>query len=174
MYRPKAEIDFPIFYQGYVNQVEVDAPFFNLLDQIHQGFINELESLKNIDFSKAYADDKWTIAQVIRHCIDTERVFAYRAFCISREKNAIVKSFDENEYANNAGLLHNKTNLLDEFLHVRNSTRLLYNSLSNVSGDKFATFENGNKISLKAMAYIIAGHWLHHKNILNERYFVRF
>lgn len=117
-----------------------------------------------------YAEDKWTIKQVLQHINDTERILAYRAFRISRRDRTSLIGFDENEYAKND---HSDTLTLaeirDEFIAIRRSTHFLFSKMN----EKVVDFKgNASKleISPRAMGWVISGHSSHHLNILNERY----
>ncbi len=174
MNKPLAGIDFPVFFKGYVDQVPYTKHPFSLLQESLSSLKNDVKVLSEVDFSYAYGVGKWTIAQVLRHCIDTERIFSYRSLCIARKESNPIIRFDENGYADTAGVLHDRTLLLEELYTVRKSSALLFNSINESNKDSKGNFENGDTISIISMAYIIVGHWYHHKNILQSRYGVAF
>jgi uncharacterized damage-inducible protein DinB len=132
-----------------------------------QEFYNSLPDDK-ADF--AYAENKWTIKQVLQHLTDAERVFAYRALRISRNDETPLASFDENEYVKN-GFANQRSlsSLKQEFNAVRAATDMFLLSLNNQQVMRLGTASN-NPVSVNALAFIIYGHLLHHKNILQERY----
>jgi hypothetical protein len=117
-----------------------------------------------------YAPEKWSIREVIGHLIDTERVFGYRAFCISRGERVSLPAFDENEYIRQS---HYDDRPLGsqtvEFVVVRKSNVLFLRSLDDAAWEAVGT-ANNNRISVRALAYIMAGHVRHHVAILHERY----
>lgn len=118
----------------------------------------------------AYAEGKWTIKQLLQHCIDTERIFQYRALCIARGEKQNLPGFDENEYATAADVSGRSLNsLVEEFKTVRQSTLHLFKHLNkeqlNTEGQA-----NGMKISPIAYGFLCAGHLRHHLNVLRERY----
>ncbi|MDO9375083.1 MAG: DinB family protein [Ferruginibacter sp.] len=119
----------------------------------------------------AYAEGKWTIKEVLQHLIDAERVFAFRALCFSRKEAATLPSFDENDYAVNSNA-NNRSwqNLVDEFLAVRRSTILLFESFDQQMLHCMGT-AGSNILSAEQLGYITVGHFTHHSNVLAERYF---
>lgn len=118
-----------------------------------------------------YAADKWTVKDVIGHVNDSERVFAYRALCIARGDQGSLPGFEQDDYVRE-GDFKNRTlaGLGDEFTHIRNSTIALFRSLSREAWQRRG-IANKNEITVRALAFIIAGHELHHRLILDERYF---
>ena len=100
----------------------------------------------------------------------TERVFSYRAMCISRKDETSFPGFEENNYAKNASASNRKmASLKEEFIALRISTDLLLQSFSEEQLKQKGIASN-NSITVNAIVYIIMGHLLHHKNILQERY----
>lgn len=174
MQKPISGVDFPPFFQGYVELVSHHTESNTILLHSLDAFKSDILKLQFTDFRYSYAEGKWNIGQLVRHCIDTERIFAYRALCIVRRDPALIRSFNENEYAAAAGDDFHKETLLDEFSAVRYANALFFEKLNTNQAALVGKFENGQNISLKAMACIIAGHWLHHKSILEERYGVIF
>jgi len=117
-----------------------------------------------------YAEGKWTLKEVLLHMIDTERVFAYRAMCIARGEQQNLPGFSENSYtANGNADAREMTNLLEEYQAVRMGSICLLRSLTTEQADKLGS-ANGRPVSVRALAYMTAGHELHHLHILKERY----
>lgn len=121
-----------------------------------------------LDFS--YEKDKWTIKEVIGHVIEIERVFAYRILTISRGDDTKLPSVNQEKWMDNN--LHKKRslqNLTEEFITVRTSTlQLLENMDSEMIGCN--GFIGNTKISVRALAFLVAGHQLHHQKIIEEKY----
>jgi uncharacterized damage-inducible protein DinB len=132
-----------------------------------QDFYNSLPDAK-ADF--AYGENKWTIKQVLQHLTDAERVFAYRALRISRNDETPLPSFDEKTYAEN-GFADERSlsSLKQEFNAVRAATDIFLLALNEEQIKRTGTASN-KSVSVNALAFIIYGHLLHHKNILRERY----
>ncbi len=118
----------------------------------------------------AYADCKWTIKQLLSHMVDAERIFAYRVLRLLRGDQTPLPGFDENTYVNNTDL-SNRTlsDLAIEFKAIREANLSLYNSINDTQS-LFTGTASGSQVSVRALLYIIAGHELHHLNIVKERY----
>ncbi len=157
------------YYMKYINLVQgnsvseiVNNHAFDL-----QEFFNCLPEEKE---NYAYAPGKWTPKQVLQHLTDAERVFAYRALRVSRNDTTPLASFDENAYVEN-GFSQQRafSSLKQEFNSVRAATDIFLLSLNNEQIMRMGTASN-NPVSVNALAFIIYGHLLHHKNIFIERY----
>jgi uncharacterized damage-inducible protein DinB len=119
-----------------------------------------------------YAEGKWTIREVIGHLIDAERIFTYRALRIARSDATPLPGFEENDYVRTAGSDERTlASLGQELAAVRESTVLLFQSLPTDAWVRRGT-ASGKEISVRAIAYIVAGHPLHHLRILRERYLI--
>lgn len=120
---------------------------------------------------RVYAPGKWTVKDILQHCIDTERIMTYRALCISRGETVNLPGFEEDLYAENT-LASARTvqDLLDEYEAIRSATCMLFQHMSpNMMLREGSA--NNIKITPLAMAYVVLGHPVHHKNILAERYY---
>lgn len=155
---------------GYVQLASEHGDIIELLTSLKDStfyFFTELPPEKG-DY--AYAGDKWTIKQTLNHMIDTERIFAYRLLCFARGEKQSMPGFDQDTYE---AIAHSNTrtlaNLADEFKTVRAGNLFFINSLTS---DELAIRGNatGYTITVKALLYAMAGHELHHLNILKERY----
>lgn len=118
----------------------------------------------------SYQEGKWSLRQVFGHLSDAERVFGHRAFCIGRGEQAALPSFDENEYmvlsdAAKRPLL----DLVNEFEAVRVANLTYLRLLDDASWLRTGT-AGGNSVSVRALAFIMAGHVRHHLGILRTRY----
>lgn len=118
-----------------------------------------------------YAEGKWSVKEVVGHLTDAERIFAYRMLRIARGDTTPLPGFDENAYVP-AGEFDARTldELLEDFLAVRNATIRLVRSLSADAWSRRGTASD-QPVSARALAFIIAGHELHHRTILEQRYF---
>jgi hypothetical protein len=127
-------------------------------------------SLPEAKQSFRYAEGKWSVAEVLSHLIDGERVFGYRAFCFSRGEQAPLPSFDENAYvaAARAGDV-SAVALAGEFRAVRESNLGFLRRLDASAWTRIGT-ASGKPVSVRALAWIMAGHPRHHLAVLRERY----
>lgn len=168
MQRPKPEETIPYFHR-YIANVQ-DG---NIIDVLTKNQAATQTFIKNIPTEKAeyrYAEGKWSIKEVLLHLVDTERIMAYRALRFARNDKADILGFDENYYAPNSNA-ENRTlaNIATEFQAVRNATIEQFRYYTPEIMDRIGTSYN-NSCSVRGLAYIIAGHELHHRNILEERY----
>jgi hypothetical protein len=161
--------DYPPPFHRYISLVEESTIAEGLKNQ-YQPALNLLQSITEQKSTFTYAPGKWTIKQMMQHIIDAERIFSYRALCIARGEQQKLPGFDENEYAANSNADVRKWNdLLNEFVSVRASTKILYHSFTeNMLSSK--GLSNGNVITVNSLGFITAGHLQHHINILRERY----
>jgi uncharacterized damage-inducible protein DinB len=118
-----------------------------------------------------YAPGKWTVKEVVGHVADAERIFAYRALRIARGDQTPLSGFEQDDYVR-AGRFNERKlqDLVDEYADVRQATLALFHSLNPEEWLRRGTASN-NVVTVLALAYIIAGHELHHRKALDELYF---
>jgi hypothetical protein len=117
-----------------------------------------------------YAPDKWTMKEVIGHLTDSERIFTYRALCIARADATPLPGFEQDDYVRAAACARRQLReMAEEFAEVRAATIALYRSLDEDAWNRRG-LANNNEISVRALAFITAGHELHHRRLLEERY----
>jgi len=170
MARPAPQ-DAAEFYHGYINHAKGSS--------VAEVMTNHAADLKkfydNLPEEKAdyaYAEGKWTIKELLQHIIDAERVFAYRALRFARKDTTPLSGFDENAYARHSNAAERSLqSLKDEFNTVRTSTDLMLSSFNEDQLNASGTASN-KYITVNALAFIIYGHLLHHKAIIEERYLV--
>lgn len=168
MARPVAT-EFPAYFAGYIAKVNTDtiAEAITVYSAALNDFYTQLPEEKA---NYRYAEGKWTLKEMLQHIIDAERVFAYRVMCIARKDKTSLPSFDENTYAEYSQAdKRSFDSLKQEFTATRKSTDLLLQSLSEEQLSEQGT-SSGKPATAKAIAYVIFGHLLHHKEILEERY----
>jgi hypothetical protein len=118
-----------------------------------------------------YAPDKWSVKDVVGHLADTERIFTCRAVRIARGDQTPLPGFEQDDYVKNGGFGERKlTDLSEELAEVRSATISLYRSLTDEAWMRHGTASSYG-VSVRALAYMTAGHELHHQRILEERYF---
>ena len=117
-----------------------------------------------------YAEGKWTIKEVLVHIIDDERIYAYRALRFARNDKTELPGFDQDPYAfySNANV-RSIESIIEEYEAVRMSTITLFNGFSDDVMLRSGV-ANNNEVTVRALGYHIAGHELHHLNILKNRY----
>jgi hypothetical protein len=167
---PKPIADtFPPYFKNYIDLVAEDnlRDVFRNQQAVVNNFFISIPEAKTI---KPYTPGKWTLKELLQHLIDTERIFNYRALAFARKEKQSLPGFDENEYAVNSNANARKwKDLCEEFIIVRRSTEILFDSFSDdvlhLSG-----LANNKSMNVLALGYVIAGHIEHHKKIVEERY----
>ena len=163
------DTEFAPFYSGYVAAVP-EGDILNILRRGGDEWQAVLAELPEARADYRYAEGKWSIKQVVGHLSDAERIFSYRALRIARGDQSPLASFDENAYAETAGSDRRTLSALAaELKVVREATVALFNSLPNDAWTRTGT-ASGKTVSVRALAYITAGHAAHHLKILRERY----
>lgn len=144
-----------------------------VLDHLKNNFMKVkkfISSLPKKKLTYRYANDKWTIKEILVHLMDDERIFAYRALRIARGDTTPLPGFEQNDYvpfshANERSL----PDIFAEYKTIRDATLSLFNSFSNEDLLRIGT-ANDHNVSVRALIYHLAGHELHHMNIIKERY----
>ena len=158
------------WYQGYIDQVKDDEILLTALEKDGAAFARFLRQIPSEKHGYKYADDKWTIVQMLQHIIDTERIMSYRALTVAREDKTSMPGFDENTYAKAAeGHIENWDNMIHEWLILRQATTLMFKSFDSHALTQIGLANNA-PISVNALVHIIIGHVRHHQNILQTRY----
>lgn len=167
---------------GRPDRGEAAEYYFNYIDLVPDGDVSSVleaqlaETLAllarvpdgRVDYR--YAPDKWTVREVLNHVNDTERLFAFRAFWFARGFESALPSFDQDVAAARAGAGGRPwSSHVDEFRAIRASTVSLFRHLPADAWLRRGT-ASGNPFTVRALAYIAAGHVTHHANILRERY----
>jgi hypothetical protein len=166
--RPQSK-DYPIYYEPYIKLVRDE----DALKALDTGILKMQALLSDIPEEKenyAYAPGKWTVKEVFGHIIDTERIMTYRALRFARGDGQELPGFDENTYVKNANF--GKRTLIDmahEFSVTRESNISLFKSFDEEALNRKG-IANKNLVSVRALAYIIAGHQLHHVNVVKTKY----
>ena len=161
-----------------------DAPeyceyFFDLIQS--DDLLSEFEKSKELTLdvfksispeleNYAYQPNKWTTKEVLRHIIDMERVFAYRAFRFSRFDDTELSGVEQNDYIENVKLTDIKlSDLQEEYLAVRNSTVLIYRDINTKMLD-FKGTANKQPYTARTLGFAMIGHNIHHCNFIKTKY----
>lgn len=162
--------ELPPFYHRYVEPLK-GKDLLEVLESTNhktQSFLNNLEE-SNGDFR--YASGKWSVKEVICHMLDAERIFCFRALTFARNDKTELPGFDENTYAPQANAeVRTIAELVMEATRLRATTFDLFKSFSDEMLNRTGVANKGS-FTVRGIGYIIAGHELHHLNVLQERYF---
>lgn len=162
---------FPPYISKYVDLVKTE----DLYNELYKESIDTIDVLSSLDEETLlfkYEPSKWTVKEVFQHIIDCERIFQYRILSIARNPSVPLAGFDENIFSENS--FADKRNIMDmvrEFSMVRGASVELLKSLSNNSWDKMGT-ANNNPVSVRSIAYMLLGHEIHHRNVIEKKYLV--
>jgi len=168
MERPKQD-EYAPFYASYVSLVpETDALAVLAAQPAElQALAAKVPAERE---QHRYAPGKWSLREVFGHLTDGERVFGYRAFCISRGDQASLPGFDEQSYI--AGADYDQVRLGDlaaDFAALRQSNLVVLRRLQAADWARGGT-ANGTPVTVRALAFIMAGHVRHHLGVLRARY----
>ncbi len=161
--------EYGAYYERYVSLV-VDTRLMETLAE-QPGELHELfNSLPDEKGSYTYDEGKWTIKEVISHLIDGERMFAYRILRISRGDATPIEGFEQDGYIENAHADRRSiAELIEEIRLLREANMLMLRNLNDEDWLRMGT-ASGLSVSVRALAYIMAGHISHHVGILKTRY----
>ncbi len=162
--------EYPFYASMYIDLLPDDGLLLkHLKDNLNQvkALISAFPEEK---WSYRYAPDKWTIKEVLVHIIDDERIYAYRALCFARNEKTALPGFEQDEYVLYSNANERSIgNIMEEYEAVRFATIALFNGF-----DQTALLRQGvankNKATVRALGYHIAGHELHHINLIKEKY----
>ena len=162
--------DYAPFAESYVKLAAVYPDVIALLKNLKDSTYETFTALSEEQGHYAYAEDKWTIKEMLGHMIDTERVFSYRLYCISRGDKTPLPGFEQNDYvANNNFNSRTLKNIADEFKALRESNLYFINNLTDNQLTERGTASN-HPVTANALLYMMAGHELYHLNLLRDRY----
>lgn len=158
------------YYGRYISLVS-GSDILKTLDAQRRQMMLLLCGRDEADGDIRYAPDKWNAKQVLGHVCDTERIFAYRALRISRGDQTPLAGFEQDDYVLNGPFLDEPmAEIVEDYIAVRRATLTLLRNLDETAWMRRGV-ANKDEITVRALAYIIAGHELHHRRILEEKYF---
>lgn len=166
--RPGAD-EYAPYYHRYIEKVR-DGDVIEILRE-QSDAIRGLFARVPVERGRfAYAAGKWTLNEVMLHVADTERVFAYRALRIARADTTPLSGFEQDDWVPVSGAsdrpLHS---IVEEFVAVRAATVALFHALPEAAWARRGTASD-KPVTVRALAWMIAGHSLHHEGIIREKY----
>lgn len=164
--------DYVSYFKHYISLTK-ELKFEDAIDKSTKYTLEVFNKLSEKKASYAYEEDKWTVKQLISHVIDTERIMSYRALRYARKDKTLLSGFNDNKYAANSGAPERSLDsLIAEFKSLRKSTSQLFNSFT----QDMLTYDGPKEqkgFTVEKIGRMIAGHSMHHCNILTERYGVK-
>jgi uncharacterized damage-inducible protein DinB len=162
--------DYVPFYDTYIRLVPEESDLLAVYAAQEADVVAFFRELTEEQAAHRYANGKWSLKQVLGHVTDTERIMMYRLLCIARGDTTPLPGFDENTYVSGASFDDRTVvDLLGEFQAVRQATTALLRSLTTLQLQLAGTV-NSNRATAAALVYMVAGHGVHHMNIVRERY----
>jgi len=160
------------YYDRYISLIP-GTDILASLDSQRREMLLLLSGRDDADGDFRYAAGKWSAKEVLGHVCDTERIFAYRALRIARGDRTPIEGFEQDDYVRNGGFAQLPlAEVIDDYIAVRRATLTLLRNLNEQAWTRRG-IANKNEVSVRALAYTIAGHELHHRRILEEKYFVQ-
>lgn len=161
--------EFHEYYQQYID-LAIGQPLKEGLEIEGRETIRIFTEMPESKHGYRYDTGKWTPREMLHHIIDTERVFTYRALHFARAENVVLPGFDQDEFIDNSNANERPmSELIAEFKAVRSATLVFVKSCTDEVMQRMGTASN-NPFSVRALLYITAGHELHHRKVLVERY----
>ncbi|MEJ2482631.1 MAG: DinB family protein [Gemmatimonadota bacterium] len=163
------EAEFDPYYRRYIDRI-TGRDILSTLRSQRAEIANFVSRLSPAIADHRYAPRKWTTRQVLNHVCDTERIFAARALCVARGETGPLPGFDENAYA--AASEADRRPLADlgrELDMLRGATIGMLSAFDDAAWRRVGT-ANGSPVSVRAIAWILAGHADHHLHVIRERY----
>jgi hypothetical protein len=168
--RPEAG-EFAPYYERYISLVP-GTDIVGTLESQRRQMLLLLSGRQESEGDLRYAPDKWNVKEVLGHVCDGERIFAYRALRMSRGDRTPMEGFEQDDYVRNGPFANRPlAEVIEDYIAVRRATVTLLRNLYEAAWMRRG-IANKNEVSVRALAYLIAGHEVHHRRILEEKYFV--
>jgi hypothetical protein len=167
--RPKPG-EYNAYYDRYISLIPGSDILATLVNELPKT-VALLSAHGEEDGEFRYASDKWSVKEVVGHMNDTERIMTYRALRIARNDRTPIEGFEQDDYIRGGPYSDLRlADLVEEFQDIRAATLAFFRNLRPADWTRRG-IANNNEISVRAIAYVIGGHELHHRHILEERYF---
>jgi len=158
------------YYDRYISLI-AGTDILGTLDAQRRQMMLLLSGRDESDGDFRYAPDKWNAKEVLGHVCDTERIFAYRALRIARGDQTPLAGFEQDDYVKHGPFAQAPlAEIVEDYIAVRRATLTLFRNLDEAAWG-LRGVASKNEVSVRALAYMIAGHEVHHRTILEEKYF---
>jgi DinB family protein len=166
--RPQPD-EYAPYYDRYISLI-AGNDILATLDEQRRKTILLLSARTEADGDLRYAADKWSLKEVLGHLNDTERIMSYRALRIARGDATPIEGYEQDDYVRNALFVRLPLpDLIEEYIAVRRATLSLFRNLDQDAWSRRGV-ANNTQVTVRALGYIIAGHELHHRRMLEEKY----
>jgi hypothetical protein len=157
------------YYDRYISLVPANDILAALEDQRRETLLL-LCGRAEADGDLRYAPDKWSLKELLGHVNDTERIMSYRALRISRGDATPIEGYEQDDYVRNGPFARLPlADLIEDYIAVRRATISLFRNLDEAACSRRGV-ANKNEVTVRALAYIIAGHELHHRRTIEDKY----
>ncbi|MDG2244871.1 MAG: DinB family protein [Flavobacteriales bacterium] len=158
------------YFHGYIS-LTGPGTVQEELRRSQEMMLSTLHELTEAQWMHRYAPEKWSVKEVVQHCIDTERIMTYRGLAFARGEEGALPGYDENAYAALSDAdRRDPSFILSEYEVVRASTVMLFDSFSDEMLFKEGTFSGNSVLQVIHIGRMVAGHDLHHLGVIKERY----
>ncbi|MBC8034909.1 MAG: DinB family protein [Chitinophagaceae bacterium] len=158
------------YFSLYISKVPEAGLILEYLENNRQVLLDIFQPLQAEQLAFRYAPGKWNLREMLVHITDAERIFAYRALCIARKDRVALPGFDQDAYVLASGAdARLMDNIIAEYVAVRESSILLFRGLDDNALWRTG-FASNHSTSVRALAWIIAGHELHHLELIRQHY----
>ncbi|HZW38015.1 MAG TPA: DinB family protein [Ignavibacteriaceae bacterium] len=158
------------YYEYYIKLVEDGDILATLQNQIkeYEVFLSSIPKNKE---NYAYAEDKWSVKEVIGHINDAERVYGYRALRFIRNDKTLLSGYEQDDYVINARFGERTIeDMKDEFIHLRMANIIMFKNVDEEESLREGFTNEKLKVTVRSYPYIIAGHLKHHIQVIKEKY----
>lgn len=167
-----SDSEFLAYFNNYIRYAPEQVDVLKWMEENAQHTVEFLSELSDEQLAFRYAPGKWTIKDILQHIIDTERIFSYRALCIARGEKQSLPGYEEDDYASAAKTAPRFIDdMLNEFQTLRYSVIGMFNSMDEEVLCKIGIV-NEHPLSVRACAFILAGHEVHHIKVIQEKYLI--
>ncbi len=164
-----SDAEYDPYYQPMITLVP-DEPILDVLEEQRHEFMGFLGSLDKSTADYRYGPEKWSVKEVLGHVLDTERIFGARALCFARGEKRPLPPFEQDDYVRSAGFdKRSLSSLSKEFEAVRRSTECLFSGFDEEQWNRGGV-ANEAQMTVRAVAFIVAGHAAHHLAVIRKRY----
>ena len=168
--QPPAIDEYPSAYADYVGRVPAGADVLDVLARQLDETSGRLAGIPEARGGFRYAAGKWSVKELVGHLSDVERIMVYRALRFARGDAAPLAGFDENAYVPEAGAdARSLASLVGEWVAVRHASLAFFHNLPPGAWTRRGV-ANENPVTVRALAYVVAGHEHHHLDVLRTRY----
>jgi hypothetical protein len=168
--QPPAIDEYPQGYADYVERVPAETDILDVLAHQLEETSGRLAGVPEARGGFRYAPAKWSVKELVGHLSDTERIMVYRALRFARGDGAPLAGFDENAYVPETGADDRSlASLVGEWVAVRQASLAFFHGLPGDTWARRGTVD-GKPLTVRALAYIVAGHEQHHVEVLRTRY----